>query len=662
MRRIVVSYIVFVFVIFILGFNLVKFPVANAALTPANPIVSGFDWGTFFNANNYNGQTSNSVHFGTYSMQAIGSDIFFALSNCRPADCGTAVIAKFDGTSISLVGSTTSEGVSDMSLSGSNLYIAGTDPHEAWSMGDFYRSDGSTLTKIRANSGLDDVIHTWGLHVDNDGVIFAATSSHDGSLDGVTNSTCALGVTCFGTVHRSNDNGSTWTKVANVGSYRLYDIIRFNGNLYAINNNSGADSFLSRSIDNGVNWTDIKTDGQMRRTHMVIHSNNLIMLGGGNTANTLFSMNTSGAFTQHNLPFQIGINNPENGYTNYNQFAVDSNNYFYAITRTGTVVRSLDLNNWSTVANIGITDLVSIAYWPSRNSLVVSSRGPSANIFEVSLTSVNEEPIPSLSPSPSPSPTLPVNTVSNPGSSNIFTTWSLNDLKGTDPKDTSPSGSVDPQGDLDTDLKDVYMKNDSQFLYLRIDNYSTQAPDFALYIYRIFFDIDQNVATGLSGSAAGTDRAIRMGSFAPFPPDDPTDEDNQFAICTSASPASCGWEDFNNSNNIQFGKTNNSVEFKIPLSQLNIDLANCASNCALNYRITSDNVGPSADDEYLGTGFLTYEFLVQDISTPLPTFTLPNTGNITTNIAIGSLITIIFATVSIALMRFYKRKIRLKKL
>ena len=68
----------------------------------------------------------------------------------------------------------------------------------------------------------------------------------------------------------------------------------------------------------------------------------------------------------------------------FNYLATDRAGYLYAITDDGRVVRSRDLVAWETLA---VTDraLVTIAYWPARNWIVVADRGADARLWKIDL-------------------------------------------------------------------------------------------------------------------------------------------------------------------------------------------------------------------------------------------------------------------------------------
>lgn len=291
------------------------------------------------------------------------------------------MVAKFNGTT-SFLENLDEESVNEIVSHNGTLYIGGVDPYDSWALGNIYTYTNSTFTKIRTGNGLTNVIHTWGLHIDSYGTLYAAVSSHDGSFLG----TCNLGVSCFGEVFKSTNNGTTWTEVSRLGNYRVFDITRFNGNLYALYvNDVTADNNLAYSTNDGSSWTTLKSNDGLRRTHLTEFDGKLIMLGNGTSNDTIFAVDSSNGITSYTLPFSVGVLYDDATYfSNYNQFVVADDGFLYTISNEGDVWRSSDLTNWLKVADTG-SEFISIGYWSQRNWLVLSTRGASATIYYIDL-------------------------------------------------------------------------------------------------------------------------------------------------------------------------------------------------------------------------------------------------------------------------------------
>lgn len=344
-------------------------------------------------------------HFGAYVFHEYDNELYIGLGRGRPAELDGALVLKYDGTSVKTVGRLDEQGINEIVSTSDKVIIGGVDPAypDDWSMSNVYTYSGNTLTKHRNGNGLTHVIHLWGLEVAGDGTLYAAASTHDGTYPSTCDAAGNYGVHCFGEIYKSTNGGANWTKLARLGDYRVFDIKLFSGKLYALYVNSlEDDAKLASSSDGGTTWTPIAlpaADG--RRTHMIEFHNQLLMLGGGALNNKIYAISTDNAVTQYELSFSVGLDYSTQTYTlsadktiiqsdtssfycNYNQFVVASDDYLYTITRTGDVVRTIDLVNWDTVADTSL-GLISLGYWKSQNKLVFSERGNAAKIWTIDL-------------------------------------------------------------------------------------------------------------------------------------------------------------------------------------------------------------------------------------------------------------------------------------
>ena len=69
----------------------------------------------------------------------------------------------------------------------------------------------------------------------------------------------------------------------------------------------------------------------------------------------------------------------------YNYLAADRKGYLYTITNDGRVVRSNDLTTWETIVAASNKQLITIAYWPERNWIVVAERGSAGKLWRIDL-------------------------------------------------------------------------------------------------------------------------------------------------------------------------------------------------------------------------------------------------------------------------------------
>jgi hypothetical protein len=257
----------------------------------------------------YTAQSSNtgsSTYFGAYITLPVTDTLYIGLGSARPADTGDgAYFAKLiTNTSLISIAEPDEQGFHEMIYDGSLIHIAGTDPVESSNEHDAgnhytYSPGDTSITKYRRDTtddGLENVYHTWGLWKSSPTTLYAAVSAHNGS-DPLT---CTYGSTCMGQIFTSTNNGLTWTKKSDLGGYRAYDIIGFDGDLYAIHNDAlGGVLTMSKSIDSGANWSAVITNS-VRRVHMVEFDSQLIAVSFDRKY--LHTINITGTVTTYTLP------------------------------------------------------------------------------------------------------------------------------------------------------------------------------------------------------------------------------------------------------------------------------------------------------------------------------------------------------------------------
>ncbi|MBL7170047.1 MAG: exo-alpha-sialidase [Candidatus Aenigmarchaeota archaeon] len=339
----------------------------------ASELVSDVNYLSWYKMNSK--YTPDYVYFGAYVIQPWDHKLYIGFGSARPAEYDGALLAKFEKNNIHAISNLTEQGVHDIDLSKSTLYIAGTDPccSDGWDFGNVYTyipSEG--LIKHR---NLPNVLHTWGLWSEG-GDVYAAVSSHIGDYE-----------TWVGQVFKSTDKGESWERLSDLGDFRVYDIIGFNNKLYAIYNNIYAESlFLAVSTDGGINWSE--TVSGLNKARMIIFDNKLVILNY--QRNKIITLDSNDQIEEHSLPFKAGASggmlNPH--YTDFNLFAADDN-YLYIISEGGKIYRTSNLENWELVKRTG-KELIAITYWPSEKALVYSSRGRDANIWKIELINKNE--------------------------------------------------------------------------------------------------------------------------------------------------------------------------------------------------------------------------------------------------------------------------------
>jgi len=344
----------------------------------------------------YDSQSGNHGspdYFGAYMTLPVAGALYLALGSDLPAnDSGDgSYFAKFNGANLIGIAKPDEQGLHEMIFDGSLVHIAGTDPQpDDHSAGNHYTYNPTTnlFTKYRDRSnGLINVYHTWGLWK-SASTLYAAVSAHDGTDP----TTCNFGVSCFGEIYSSTNNGETWTKLSILGGYRAYDIIGYSNAIYSIYNDAleGALS-MAQSPDGGLSWNAINglTDN-LRRVHLIEFNQQLV--AASFDRRSLYVLDTADQAAPHPLPnnYLVGVTYPIPGtsYTDYNLFVV-AKGYLYLIAEKQSpietaVLRTNDFSSWESVIH---TDkrLISISYWLDNDWLVLATAGTNAALMYIDL-------------------------------------------------------------------------------------------------------------------------------------------------------------------------------------------------------------------------------------------------------------------------------------
>lgn len=330
-------------------------------------LVSGMNYLDYFN--NQNPYPGSETYFGAYVMQPWGENLYVGFGAARPAESNGAMITRFDGQSIQFVSNIKEQGIHDMHLMENTLYIAGTDPccgqdtpgHE-WDLGNVYTY--TPTQGINLHRTLPNVIHTWGLWGSNS-KLYASTGSHLGGYN----------ANLTGAIYESNDGGASWNLVTYLSFYRVYDIFGLNSKLYTLSSDGGNYLALKSSTDAGKTWT---TESNSANRVRMIEFNNQVVAVDYSRGALILAGETNGYVI---LPFRVGSPTNVASYSDYNLLTTDGTN-LYVAGENGQVYKSSDLQNWENIASVN-GELISIAYWPAKNSIVFASRGLNANIWQI---------------------------------------------------------------------------------------------------------------------------------------------------------------------------------------------------------------------------------------------------------------------------------------
>lgn len=370
-------------------------------------LVPGINWRQWYRETS--GYSPDPKHFGASITLPVGNDLYIGLGTGLPSLGDGALIARFDGKSLEPIGSLAEEGVHEMVWDHhtGTLHIAGTDPSwpDDWSAGNHYSyktGQESNIIKHRDPiNGLVNVIHTWGLWMSDDHILYAAVNSQDGSFTRDRNILRRIfnrinfifnesyystdyGVTRKGQIFKSTDSGASWHHVGDLGYFRAYDIIGFNDKLYAIYTDMpGSPSKLAVSEDRGKKWRDVSPH-YIQQVHLTQFQDKLLAVSL--SGKSIYAVGSEDTITEYHLPkgFRVASDFVEV----YFNVVAAGNDYLYAITTAGDgtncILRTADLLSWEQIV---CTDqkLISISYWRAQNSLVVSSEGIHAELWKIDI-------------------------------------------------------------------------------------------------------------------------------------------------------------------------------------------------------------------------------------------------------------------------------------
>ena len=301
--------------------------------------------------------TAATANFGAYLLQPIGDDLLIGCGNSPGNEDGCQIFRSADGATFAHEFSPSEQGANvDGQLLSGEWWVCGQDPSpDDWTLGNIYRRNvAGVWSKIRT---LPNVIHALGLWHDG-ATIYVAVGAHTGD-----------NATWRGRVLRSSDGGATWT-AADVNAYRCYDVIGFDGALYAIGYDWTGSAYtqdLHVSTDNGATWSKVADATPALKPRLVAFGGQLIGVQSGMAG--VFAVAAGGTVTLHSTPFTI---------TNqWNVLADGGDGYLYALASNG-VWRSADLATWQFYA--AVSNPISLTAWPGLG-LMVSDSGLAARLW-----------------------------------------------------------------------------------------------------------------------------------------------------------------------------------------------------------------------------------------------------------------------------------------
>ncbi|NUQ39624.1 MAG: hypothetical protein HUU23_17930 [Caldilineales bacterium] len=349
----------------LLPFSPVQAGKGRAAPYPVEPLLEGADYAAWFRQ--ATGYAPDPTYFGAYAIAPAGDALYLGFGAARPAESDGALLARFDGQSLSALYRPTEQGFIDMEMAGNTLFIPGVDPccGDGWDAGNVYRHDIPSGATIKYRN-LPHVLHTWGLWFDGSaGQLYAATSAHAGD-----------NATWLGAIYRSSDMGASWERIADaadgIGDYRTYDVSGFQGRLYAIWGDVNGACGLT-VFDPQSGWQRLSRQVNCR-SRLLIFGDSLLAVSADSRG--LLVIDSSGRMRALRLSFTIRD-------WSYN-WSVAANGSLYALGNKGNVYATSNLRKWDVIA-ASDHQLITLSYWPARNWLIAGDRGAAAGVWKIDL-------------------------------------------------------------------------------------------------------------------------------------------------------------------------------------------------------------------------------------------------------------------------------------
>lgn len=288
-------------------------------------------------------------------MQTIGGTLYIGVGNSPGNEDGACVLSSTDGVTLVSEQELLEQGVHEIHAFGGELYVPGTDPFEGWDLGILYTRlvDGTWVTQRT----LPLTIHSLGCWKDANG-LYVVGGMHTGDS-----------VTWKGRVLKSVDDGQTWNAV-NVNDYRLYDVIGFDGRLYATGYDWTGGAYtqdLHVSADAGATWSKVAGVTPAIKPRLVLHGGDLIGVQSSFTG--LFKVAIGGAVIPHSTPFTIA--------NHWNVIESDGS-HCYALASDGRVWRTVNFATWEVYTQVN--SAISIKHWPGHG-LMIGDMGTAARVW-----------------------------------------------------------------------------------------------------------------------------------------------------------------------------------------------------------------------------------------------------------------------------------------
>lgn len=301
--------------------------------------------------------TANS-NCAAYAITSLGSTLYFGVCNEPATDDGGVIVSTEDGQTLTAEITVTEQGIHDMHSANGYVWVPGVDPIGS-EEGSIYTNFGGSWVR---KDNLTDVVHVWGLFGD-DTELLASTSLGE-----------------QGRIYESQDGGDTWSDFHDINlSVRAYDIVVIGSRWWSIVTSGGDSNPRVRySNDGGANWTILSTDANEipdRLQRFLVVGTDLYYVNELKTRIYKVTPALTMSF--------MSITNRPWGYPEFNGLVHDGT-YFYWIDSSGFIWRA---NSTFTVVNkySFVQNAISLYYWASDNSLIVSDKSISPTLWRVAL-------------------------------------------------------------------------------------------------------------------------------------------------------------------------------------------------------------------------------------------------------------------------------------
>lgn len=362
----------------------------------------------------YSGFSTVEPEFGAYALQPLGDSLYIGLSGGKPISGGDgALLLKYQNEELlplPVLNSggnpkVTEQGIHTLKIADnqSRLIIPGSDPccDDNWDFGNVYTHQTNTdyLQKFRHTSGLDHVVHFWGIAETPTGLYGAVSSYFAGLGDWGT----------AGEIFKSVNGGQSWQRVTAdpqslinspqdlLSSYRISDIAWFNNLLYIVNGREGSSNqpAVQFSSDMGTTWQRLTGLTGEQNPRLQVFNNVLVGVQQGRQALFVIDQNNQAQLVP--ITYQGRIKSIAD---TFQVFATGQDTLF-VLTQDSWVLKTTNPlgGNWELVAILE-KQPIAITYWPARDNLIIATKGDRGTILEIDpWTSITPPPVPTSIPS-----------------------------------------------------------------------------------------------------------------------------------------------------------------------------------------------------------------------------------------------------------------------